>query len=1083
MDHEVPIDLDNAVAVTLPKFTGSGDYISRLHGLMRALDAATSTETVEIALADWVVCALGCDSGLLLTLSGDRSRISVWQIAGSNDIASTKQDHIFISDYNSSLTRFDTAQRLSVSPSVFADFDLFIAKYPEFSNVKAVLEKSEDNGCLNHSFLVAPMISDQRYGGVICLTPFDAVELTYDALAFISTAASLVSRCLGRVRSTAYEHAMSEQLLGTRDVACLGSWSLNLSDLSLYWSPEMFRLAGFDPANGIPPYEDFLSRIHQDDLPKRDAAIAKFEHDGIPCQFSMRFLLPDENKVRWVVVSCRNEWDPEGRAVRRIGTLTDITALKEAEEDAARLTAIVECASDYVVTFNLDGTVLYCNKSLKDLLGIEAALPHGFRLSDVHTNAAWAGIGKQHALRVVLATGSWRGESVYRTASGGETAVSMHVVLHRDSNGSPAYLSAISRDIREQKRAELELKHLAAQLEEAQATAKLGSWEHDIITGRTYWSTENFRVLEFEPENGIPDMVEIAARFGPGEPLLRNVMHSLPPGTTNFYNRDSTLQLPDGREKWIHRKGRIEYDSKGGVVRIHGVNMDVTERKLAEQELQRTRAIIETTSDYVSTSTMDGRIVSGNKAMRDLLGLDEIEPLTMRFDPLYTPESLQRVIEVVRPTVAATGHWIGELDITVKDGIIIPLSVNIFVHHDVQGKQLYRSAICRDISDQRRYAQEQRHAQMHLEAAQREAKLGSWELDVATGQLWFSREYYRIIDRNPDNPIPDLSVVYSLYSPEDANTFKRAIIAAIHKGEPYDITLSRLDQNGATRYYRGIGTPISDEAGNVATLIHTCMDITASRQLELQLFQSQKMESIGRFAGAIAHDFNNLLSVVMGHADLLAEMLEDNPECISSIESIQAAAESGASLTKNLVAFSRKQHIAPSSVEPCAVINGLTSMLSPLMGRKINLITKCKPEAGSVWIDPNQLEQVIINLVVNARDAMPNGGTVRIEVESVRIGPDSNNAAVPAGDYVLLSVIDTGEGMTAEVKERLFEPFFTTKEKGKGTGLGLATVYGIVTQNQGYILVDSELGEGTRFSIYLPPIHSANDCQDSSESS
>jgi signal transduction histidine kinase len=249
---------------------------------------------------------------------------------------------------------------------------------------------------------------------------------------------------------------------------------------------------------------------------------------------------------------------------------------------------------------------------------------------------------------------------------------------------------------------------------------------------------------------------------------------------------------------------------------------------------------------------------------------------------------------------------------------------------------------------------------------------------------------------------------------------------------------------------------------------------TQQRRLEEQLIQSQKMEGIGRLAGGVAHDFNNLLTAILGYAELMESQLEDEG-LRSELREIRLAGERAAALTRQLLAFSRRQVLQPRTLDLNALVSDVEKMLARLIGEDVALVTRLEPALGSVRADPGQLEQVIMNLAVNARDAMPKGGTLTFETANAVLEADfvSVHPGALPGAHVVLTVTDTGTGMTDEVRSHAFEPFFTTKEKGKGTGLGLATAYGIVKQSGGYITVESEAGRGTTFRIYLPRVEGA----------
>jgi PAS domain S-box-containing protein len=273
--------------------------------------------------------------------------------------------------------------------------------------------------------------------------------------------------------------------------------------------------------------------------------------------------------------------------------------------------------------------------------------------------------------------------------------------------------------------------------------------------------------------------------------------------------------------------------------------------------------------------------------------------------------------------------------------------------------------------------------------------------------------------------------------------------------------------------------PFRDESGRIRTIRTTMHDATERKkaeksmlELQEQLRHSQKMEAVGRLAGGIAHDFNNILTVIKGYTDLTLMGLDQTDPLRSRIDEIGKAANRAASLTQQLLAFSRRQVMEMSILDLNVLLRDLERMLHRVIGEDIGLNILPGPDLGKVRADPVQIEQVIVNLSVNARDAMPQGGRLVIKTENADLDEASGRIllGIPPGPYVMISVTDTGIGMSAEVKERLFEPFFTTKEKGKGTGLGLSTVYGIVKQSGGSIQVDSDPGRGTAFRIYFPRV-------------
>lgn len=311
---------------------------------------------------------------------------------------------------------------------------------------------------------------------------------------------------------------------------------------------------------------------------------------------------------------------------------------------------------------------------------------------------------------------------------------------------------------------------------------------------------------------------------------------------------------------------------------------------------------------------------------------------------------------------------------------------------------------------------------------------------------------------------------FDLLHPDDAPQVRFQYERLIHNAGSSETSIHRArHKDGSWRWLESRGTNLLHEP-SVRALVINFRDITEQRVAQEQLRQAQKMEAIGRLAGGVAHDFNNLLCVINGYSDLLLQRADPDDPAREMLAEIKKAGELSASLTRQLLAFSRKQVLALKRLDLNGVIRNVEKMLRRVIGEDIELVTNLAAGLGIIEADPGQMEQVMMNLAVNARDAMPGGGTLRIETANLEwnAAEAPTHSAVPAGRYVVLSVQDTGCGMTPEVKSRLFEPFFTTKGPGRGTGLGLATLYGIIKQSGGHIEVESDPGRGTRFLIYLP---------------
>lgn len=359
-----------------------------------------------------------------------------------------------------------------------------------------------------------------------------------------------------------------------------------------------------------------------------------------------------------------------------------------------------------------------------------------------------------------------------------------------------------------------------------------------------------------------------------------------------------------------------------------------------------------------------------------------------------------------------------------------------------------------------------------LEKAQEVAHIGSWiaELDGSDRLTW-SREMYRILGRPIGEPLTRTRAMAEHVHPDDREAVRAARKTAIAVGQPFEIEHRVITADGTIRWVHTRANLVRDAEGHPIRMVGTLQDITERRRLEDQLRQSQKLEAIGRLAGGISHDLNNALTIIIGYAELAVGALAEVDPVRHHVLEILRSAERAESVTRQLLAFSRKQWLEPRVFQAAQGVHNLGLMLERLLGPTVDLTTVVDPDLPPIYGDRGQIEQAIVNLAVNACDAMPNGGKIAIRVAEVDLDAAFVRAHPPmaAGHYVELSVADTGHGMSPEIRAHIFEPFFTTKEVGRGTGLGLAMVYGTVRQSGGFIVVDSEPGRGTTVHLYFPP--------------
>jgi PAS domain S-box-containing protein len=377
--------------------------------------------------------------------------------------------------------------------------------------------------------------------------------------------------------------------------------------------------------------------------------------------------------------------------------------------------------------------------------------------------------------------------------------------------------------------------------------------------------------------------------------------------------------------------------------------------------------------------------------------------------------------------------------------------------------------VAQDVTERKRAEEELASTAQRLSLVSRATSDAIWDWDVVTGSLWWSDMHYDVLGYER-RTVPTYEAWLNRVYPDDRARVLASVRQALERGdETWSDEYRFSHPDGSTRWLLDRAYALYDDSGKPIRMVGSLQDVTKQRQLELQLRQAQKVEAVGQLAGGIAHDFNNILSIVVGYADLVLGSLGPATAGRDEVEEIRKAALRGAELTRQLLAFSRQQVLQPRTTDLAAIVAGMTQMLRRLIGEDIELSIEGTGSA-LVWVDPGQITQVILNLAVNARDAMPRGGRLTIRTMGVVVGEDEGreHVRIAPGRYVVLAVSDSGTGMDVATQAQIFEPYFTTKEPGRGTGLGLATVQGIVAQSGGSIVIVSEIGRGTTFRIYFP---------------
>lgn len=850
-----------------------------------------------------------------------------------------------------------------------------------------------------------------------------------------------------------------------------------------------FVSRGWQELTGQPLEESlgfgWLELTHPDDAAAVEAVFKKGNELRQPVDVDYRVRLTN-GEYRWVVDRGRPRFGTDGEYLGMVGVVIDITARKEAETllraERDRLEKIIETAPAVIASFRLrpDGTTCfpYTSPRIREIFGLEPedvredasaifALIHPSDVDHVHESFAES----------ARAMTPWFGDFRVINPTRGELWVEGHSVPVLDPDGGITWHGSLA-DVTERRRTEQALRDSEARLAEAQRVARMGSWRWEPATGQVWWSSAIFELFRVDPAQSQPSFALFLEQLHPDDrPRAIQRVEEVLAGASGFAD-DLRIVRPTEEVQWIHSQGRAIRDDAGRLLYVEGTDQDITERKMAEAAIreseERFRATFEQAAVGIAHVAPDGQFLRVNQRFAKIVGYDRDELLSTMAQSITHPDDLKTDLYHVKQLLAGEiSHYSPEKRYLRKDGGYVWANLTVSLRRDSEGEPIHFISVIEDITIRKQ-----------AEAALRQSEERFRTLMDALPDAVYVNACGPIVFCNPacvqlfgaDSPEQIVGKTpFDLHPPKYHEATHRRMTAEMVKEHPVlraEEEILRLD--GRTVPVHVSTLPVVDrDADAILVVLH---DLTEVRRLEEQFRQAHKMEAIGRLAGGIAHDFNNLLTVINGYTDLLQNESQGTDLYRASVTAIRDAGDRAAGLTKQLLAFSRRAIVTLKVLDLNDLLVQTERLLRRLIGEDIVLTISTCSRPCWVIADPGQLNQVILNLAVNARDAMPTGGQLSLSIRTRNIGESGNEdgPGLPAGGYVEMAVSDTGCGMDDEVQACIFDPFFTTKGQGKGTGLGLATVHGIVQQAGGDVVVESEVGQGTTFRIILPAAASAS---------
>ena len=743
---------------------------------------------------------------------------------------------------------------------------------------------------------------------------------------------------------------------------------------------------------------------------------------------------------------------------------------RELKENQALLEGLVDHSVALIFVKDLQGRYLMVNRHFSAILGRDQGGVVG-QTDDALVSSKIAE-SRREQFQQVISSGKPQSfeEAVLRSDGSGGDYLGLIYPL-RNASGQIFAVGGIATDISEQKNIQAALDQAKADFERAQRVSQIGSWELVLADGTIKWSDELYRIFRIEPDSGPMTHARWVSLIHPDdlekhEKYAAKLMAATPGEVIAPF--EYRTPLPDGQLAYLSVETQIDFDDQNSPIRWLGTVQDISAPKrteLALRESEEKFAALAYHSIQGITLVQDEQVIYVNPAVSTITGFPEAEIRELSVEELLHPEDRERMR--TRKLGDLTGA-VEETEVRIrrKDGDwrwVRTATQAINLHHR---PALFSMMI--DVTERKNSEAELVRREEQFRSLLENAADLITVIDEAGVIFYQSPSSLRLLGYAPEDLIEHR--INEFIHPDDvleAVMFIRKTLETPNAVEALNLRFRH--QNGEWRILQSIGRYVP-ALGEHGQLVVNSRDVTETHQMEDKLRQSQKLEAIGQLAGGVAHDFNNILAAIMMQAELasLDQALSERPR--KMLQEIKVSTKRAANLTRQLLAFSSRQVMQSTQVDLNEIVTGLTNMLSRIVGEDVRMELELAPQALWTHADAGMLDQVLLNLVVNARDAMPQGGELIIRTTAETFDESAQKAPLDLspGRYVGFSVTDTGEGIPLGIRSRIFEPFFTTKEMGKGTGLGLATVFGIVKQHGGVISFDSKVGEGSTFHVYLP---------------